>query len=119
MLVLRRFGYSCYGCCEKMDGRYDDLFRELPNLKRISVSPWADVEEAAERLEHTEYIYSRKPNPLLVTDEFDETSYRRGLAEFLKTTQNCNVEFILKDLRTCNNPENLVKWVNITQEMVK
>ncbi|NQT59999.1 MAG: hypothetical protein HQ557_13530 [Bacteroidetes bacterium] len=118
--LLRKFGYSSYGCCEKLDGRYEDIFSNLPNLKRVSVSPWANIYEAADFLKNTKYIYSRKPNPVDITDNFNEENYRNGLKEMLELTRDCNVEFILKDLRTCRgNPENLHRWVDITQEMAK
>ena len=57
--VLARFGLTGYGCCEPLHDRIDRL-RSIPNLRRISVSAWADAGKAAAAI-GTEYVYSHKP----------------------------------------------------------
>ena len=49
MPILERFGLNCYGCCEGLDSRWDYI-RHIPNLRRVSVSPWADEAKMAEQL---------------------------------------------------------------------
>jgi len=59
--IAHRFGLCYYGCCEPVHSRIQVL-KKLPNLARISVSPWAD--EAIMAAECGRAIaYSRKPNP--------------------------------------------------------
>jgi len=36
-----KFGLVYYGCCEPLDGKID-IVREIPNLRKISMSPWVD-----------------------------------------------------------------------------
>jgi hypothetical protein len=116
-LPLKRFGYSCYGCCEPMDGRYETVFDLLPNLRRISVSPWANIHEAAEAI-GKRAIYSWKPNPSEICNGFDEEQEKRKISNLLKATSNCYTEIVLKDLRTCNgNPEHLIRWINLASEL--
>ncbi len=65
------FGLGCYGCCEPMDRKYDVVFRHITNLRRISVSPWSDVELAAENI-RDRAIFSWKPDPARLCAGFDE-----------------------------------------------
>jgi hypothetical protein len=61
MPVMERFGLNCYGCCEPLDKRWH-VVKRFPRLRRVSVSPWADVEKMAEYL-GANYLYSYKPSP--------------------------------------------------------
>lgn len=45
--ILQRFGLNCCGCCEGLDQRRDTI-RQIPNLRRVSVSHWANEEKMAE-----------------------------------------------------------------------
>src|SRR3990172_9577180 len=47
--VLEKFGLAVFACCESMDGKYKYL-KHIPNVRRVSVAPWADLAEAAEAL---------------------------------------------------------------------
>ena len=40
---LSRWGLTYYGCCEPLD-RKIDILRRIPNLRKISVSPWCNTE---------------------------------------------------------------------------
>ncbi len=59
--IMDRFGLTCYGCCEPLHGRWHVIKRHH-GLRRVSVSPWADVEKMADYLQDR-YIFSLKPNP--------------------------------------------------------
>ena len=116
---LRHFGNACYGCCEPLDGKYDALFQDLGNIRRLSVSPWADIYEAAEAI-GAKAIYSRKPNPAKVCFGFDHDALKTEMQQFCDITKHNFTEIILKDLRSCNgDPQPLIDWVNITQEICK
>ncbi len=39
--LISRFGLSYYGCCEPVHTRIR-ILKQIPNLRRISVSPWCD-----------------------------------------------------------------------------
>ena len=47
--ILERFGLNCYGCCEPLDNRWK-FVETIPNLRRVSISPWANLSQMAERL---------------------------------------------------------------------
>ena len=114
--IQERFGLNCYGCCEPLDNRWH-IMKEIPNLRRVSVSPWADIGGMAEMLED-QYIFSMKPSPTdLAMTGFDEERIRTELRDALQKTRDCRVEVIMKDNHTIgNNPQRVVRWVQIVRE---
>jgi hypothetical protein len=114
--VMERFGLNCYGCCEPLDKRWH-VVKRFPRLRRISVSPWADVEAMAEQL-GSEYIFSYKPPPAeLALPTIDEDRVRRQLRRVMDITRDCRVEVIMKDNHTIgHNPENITRWCRIARE---
>jgi len=114
--IMERFGLNCYGCCEPVHGRWD-VVKKFPNLRRVSVSPWCDVETMAAYL-GDQYIYSLKPNPApLAAPEIDERSIRKSIREAFRITRDCRVEIIMKDNHTIgNNPQNVINWCRIARE---
>lgn len=114
--ILERFGLNCYGCCEPLNTRWH-VVRKIPRLRRVSVSPWADLKDMAEKL-NNRYIYSMKPNPAyLAMANIDEDDIRRNLREAICITKNCIVEIIMKDNHTIgHNPNNVIRWCKIARE---
>ncbi len=114
--LLERFGLNSYGCCEDMTDKLDAIMRCIPNLRRISITPWTDVAVAAEKLQD-KYIYSWKPNPVCIVDPYDPDHIRAEIRHTLEVARGCAVEMILKDTHTCNHqPERFRTWVRIAQE---
>jgi hypothetical protein len=118
--ILARFGLNCYGCCEALNKRWD-VIKKIPNLRRVSVSPWANVRDMAEKLQD-KYIFSLKPHPgYLAVSPIDEDFIRKSLKDALKITKSnhCQVEIIMKDNHTlANHPENAIRWCQIAKEEV-
>lgn len=114
--LAAEFGKVYYGCCEPVHSRWH-ILKRLPNLARVSVSPWADEEFMAAAL-GDDYVYSRKPNPTLIsTDIFDEEAIRADLRRTLDITRGCRVELLMKDVHTLHNePERLPRWVQLVRE---
>lgn len=114
--VLERFGLNCYGCCEAIDPRWDYI-KQIPRLRRVSVSPWANPNKMVEYLQN-QYIYSRKMNPsYLATTHLDEAYIRKSLKEDMQISKHCRAEYIMKDNHTlANNPNNVIRWCAIAQE---
>ena len=114
--IQQRFGLNCYGCCEPLDKRWH-IVKDIPNLRRVSVSPWADIANMAEML-GDRYIFSMKPSPTdLAMTGFDEVRIRAELREALQKTRGCRVEVLMKDNHTIrNDPQRVVRWVQIVRE---
>jgi hypothetical protein len=117
--IVEMFGKTYYGCCEPVDNRWRVLKR-IPNLARVSVSPWANEEAMAEAL-GADYVYSRKPNPTMIsTGRFDEKQIRQDLGKTLAIARNCRLEIIMKDVHTLHDePERLARWVEIARQEIE
>lgn len=116
--ILERFGLNCYGCCEPLDKRWKYI-ADIPNLRRVSVSPWANRSKMAEYLED-HFVYSLKPSPSdFSASVFDEQAVRESLRRDLSVTRGCRLEIILKDLTTLRGePQRIVRWVQIAREEI-
>ncbi len=116
MRWLRRWGMTYYGCCEPLD-KSIDVIRRIPNLRKISTTPWADTARMVEQV-GTDYVLSRKPNPaVFATDEWHPDRARRELRDFLEQARGCHVELIMKDISTVRyQPQRLWEWATIAME---
>ncbi len=116
--ILERFGLNCYGCCEPVHDKMEAI-KSIPNLRRVSISPWADVEKSADGLQDN-YIFSYKPNPsVLAGSKVDQKAIKNGLVEFLERTRGCVVEIIMKDTHTVNNePKRISQWVELARQAI-
>jgi hypothetical protein len=121
MPIFERFGLVYYGCCDPLDGKMKEV-RMIPNLRKISMSPWANKERGGEKI-GKDYVFSCKPNPAhLAATRFDGDLIRKDLLETKAICRKygCPVEFILKDLSTVNHePDRLLKWAKIAMEIAQ
>jgi hypothetical protein len=87
------------------------------NLRRVSCSPWADVDKMASFL-GDRYIYSMKPNPASISEpSVDFEEIKRELRRKFEVTKGCVVEIIMKDNHTIGGkPENVTQWCRIARE---
>ena len=117
MRWLERWGLTYYGCCEPLDGKID-ILRRIPNLRKISVSPWCSTERTVAGI-GADYVISRKPSPaILAEDNWDPVQARTDIRDFLdKAEANCHVEIIMKDISTVRyEPQRLWEWAAIAME---
>ena len=118
--LLEPFGLTGYGCCEDLTRKLDSVF-EIPHIRRISISPWADVDVCAERLKG-DYIFSWKPHPAHLVGAFNAEAIRQYIRHTIEVTQanGCVLEMILKDTHTCEqHPERFDKWTRIAREAIR
>lgn len=114
--LLTPFGLNGYGCCEDLTNKLDDVLT-IPNLRRISISPFADVERCAERL-GGDVIFSWKPHPAHLVGEFSADRIRDYIKHTLDVSRGCVTEMILKDTHTCqHHPERFTWWTDIAQRL--
>lgn len=112
------YGSIYYGCCERLDDRLDIIDR-MPNIRKISCSPWSDREHFAATLPK-KYIMSNKPNPsFLASNSFDEDIVRKDIRRTIKAAKDHGLclELLLKDISTVkNDPQRLWRWSEIALE---
>jgi hypothetical protein len=118
--VVTRFGLCAYGCCEPLDRKYDLLIERIPNLRRVSVSPWADRGLAAEKLGNR-YVYSWKPNPSRICARVpDLDAAQKDVVETLEMAQGCCLQISLNDTPTFHHDPNRLKhWSEMALSLVQ
>jgi hypothetical protein len=118
--IFERFGLVYYGCCDPLDRKMNEV-RLIPNVRKISMSPWADQERGAAEIGRR-YVFSRKPSPaLLAGNHFDPDLVRADLTATrgIAARHGCPLEFILKDISTVGyRPDRLFAWARIAMEAV-
>jgi len=117
--IFERFGHVYYGCCDPMDYKME-YAAKIPNLRKVSMSPWTDIRRGAEGIAGR-FVYSRKPNPAyLATDSFDEALVRKDLEDVRAVCEEtgCPLEFILKDISTIRyDAKRLDRWAEIAMDV--
>lgn len=116
--AMEPFGLVYYGCCEPLHNQIDNVSK-IPNLRKLTVTPWADYDLAAEQI-GKKYVYSAKVNPANVAmGSVSEETIREELKTISEACyrNGCNFEVVLKDVSTVSyHPENLEKWEKIARE---
>ncbi|GHT60546.1 hypothetical protein FACS1894109_18330 [Spirochaetia bacterium] len=117
--LMDRCGLSYYGCCEPLD-KFIPYLKKVPNMRKIGVSPWANVRSSAEQIEGN-YVFARKPNPANVARDFNKAVVEQEIEETIKACMEnkCPYEFVLKDISTVSgNPQNLINWNKTVRELI-
>ncbi len=118
--ICERFGLVYYGCCDPLDRKMKEV-RMIPNVRKVSMSPWVDQERGAAEI-HGDFVFSRKPSPaMLAFDPFDPEAVRADLTATRKVCEkyHCPLELILKDISTVRHePQRLFQWAEIAMQIV-
>ena len=120
--LAKRFGMVYYGCCEPVHAVWEKCLSELPNLRKVSISPWCDEDFMGQALKGKRIVYSRKPSPnfLGVQKEFEEDAFRAHIQKTLTAARDCTVEFIFRDIYTLHgNLEKPARAVEIVRELIR
>ena len=117
--VLKKFGLVAFGCCEDLTNKID-MLRQIPNLRRIAITPYADVARCAEQIGR-DYVMSYRPSPTdMVGYGLDSQTVRSILREDLKSCRDSHVDITLKDVQTVQgDPDRVRNWVSLTREVVE
>jgi len=117
---LERWGVTYYGCCEPLDKKAH-LLRRIPNLRKISISPWADLQRSVEEF-GTDYVLSIKPSPAIFTGgDWKQDEGIKALQRIMNIAgKKCHIEIIMKDISTVSyKPQNLWAWEKAAMEIVQ
>jgi hypothetical protein len=117
--AMKPCGMTYYGCCEPLDTKID-IIKKIGNVRKISITPWADINLAAEVMGR-EFVVAAKPNPANVGAGFDENVVRKELETIVNAVKKngCSCDIVLKDISTvAGKPEHLIKWAKIAMETV-
>jgi len=115
--IFKLFGLVDYGCCESLVGKLDILRARVPNLRRVSVSPWSDVAYSAEHSGH-DVVMQIRPKPSDVLMNFDESAMRRDLQQKMDAAGDSLFEFCLQDIETVHGwPQTLKTWTRVAKQV--
>lgn len=118
--LYEKFGLMYYGCCEPLENKID-IIRKINNVRKISISPWADPDRAAPQM-GKDYVMSLKSNPAFIaTNVFDEENIRKQIQTAGKACRanGTPLEIILKDVSTVSGHlEWLDRWNRVVMENV-
>lgn len=116
--VMQKFGLVAYGCCEDLTNKIS-MLRQIPNLRRIAVSPFANVKKCVEQI-GTDYVISYRPSPSdMVSFGFDTSRIRKILKRDFDYLKGTYFDITLKDVETVqSDPDRIRNWVNLTREII-
>ena len=119
--VADNYGLLSYGCCEPVHPFWEKSLSQIPNLRKISISPWCDEEYMGERLSTKKVIYQRKPSPNFVGvgKNLDEDAFRAHIRKTLNAAKDCKLEITFRDVLTLEgNLDKPRRAVDITREEI-
>jgi hypothetical protein len=117
--LLERFGLTYYGCCEPLHEKAPLLKRRIPNLRKVSVSRWADRRAMARAL-GPDCVFECKTDPMtFASASYDEDAVRKDIRNTIELgkAHGCVMEFILDtadDIR--GEPRRVIRWTQIAKE---
>lgn len=116
--IMQKFGLVAYGCCEDLTHKID-ILRRWPNLRRITISPFADIRRCVEQIGR-DYVIAWRPNPAeMVCCGFDPARVRSVMRAGVRLLQGTHFDICLKDVNTVEGqPARLREWVKITREVL-
>ena len=119
--ACREMGLIYYGCCEPMHNIWQDVIKEIPNIQKVSVSPWSSQQKMGEMLRGTDVVFSRKPyaNYLGVESRLDEEAWTKHIKETLDAAKGCQCEFIMRDVYRVRDLEDVRRAVEIVREQAE
>jgi len=100
--IANMFGLTYLGCCDNTIGKFEKSVKQIHNIRKVSVSNWADPYLGAELLGR-DYVYSRKPYPALVSGEnVDWDLVKQAAQDSAKAAKDSIVEIIYRDIYSKN-----------------
>ena len=116
-----QFHWLYYGCCERLDQKIPELSSFI-NLRKVSMSPFADLENGMQQLQGKDIVVSFKPNSNHLTlPEVDYGLMRQELeaACLLARKYQVNLEILMKTIITLRGePQRLWQWCELATEVV-
>lgn len=118
--VSRRFGFTYYGCCEPVHDRWDLILEAIPHVRAVSISPWCDMGQMAEKLGRS-CVFSRKPRPAPISGSApDWAGLQQDIDDTLAAARGCNLEIIFRDVyRIAGDRARLRRWADMVRSRIE
>jgi hypothetical protein len=117
--TLSRCGLTYYGCCEPLHNKMAVLDK-IPNLRKVSISPWCDTAKARENATR-KYVFSLKPSPaVFAAENFSIAAAEADVRNRLEQAGEMTCEVVAKDISTCrNDPQRLIDWTRMAMRVAR
>lgn len=117
----QRFGLFAFGCCEPVDVIWENCLATLPNLRKLSISPWCNEFAFAEKIRGRKIVYHRKPSPnLFAMPSLDEEALAKQLKQTVLAASGCPLEITFRDITSVHgDPGRLKRGVKIAKEQIQ
>jgi len=116
---MERWGVNYYGCCEPLHQKISLLKRLIPNLRKVSISRWADKRISAQEL-GPNYVFECQSDPMVFASEgFDEDAIRESIRATITLGKEygCVMEFILDTADNIRgDPYRVDRWTQVARE---
>lgn len=97
------FGLVYYGCCERIDDRWEYIKDAIRNIRAVCVSPWNDHSKMTDYLAK-DYVYSGKLNTVHLTQPtVDWGAIEKDLLRLQQPAKNCNFELLFREISVIYN----------------
>lgn len=118
--LMGQFRYINVGCCETLD-RKAQMVRSLPNVRKVSVSEWCDVAEAAENI-GPDFVYSyRAAGVHFAQNPWNQDAAKEEISAVLNAAHGCPVEIVLNIGGTMGKGDpsrKLIEWCQMVRELL-
>lgn len=118
--LMGLFRHINVGCCETLDRKIEQV-RSLPNVRKVSVSEWCDVERAAEQL-GPDFVYSyRAAGVHFIREPWDRAAARKEIQSVLDAARGCPLEIVLNIGGTLGGGDRvgkLVEWCQMVRDLL-
>jgi len=117
--IAQNYGLTAYGCCENLTQKID-ILRQIPNLRIVAVTPWANLRSCAEQI-GKEYVLSWRPNPATtLCNGFDKAELMKALKDAKVDAGESHYEINLKDVKTIRRDKVALKsWVDVAMRFTQ
>ena len=118
MPLMEQFGLIAYGCCEDLTNKIS-MLRQIPNLRRIAVSPFANAKSSAEQIER-DYVISYRPNPAVLAEtNWSPKNSALAIQNEVNQLKDSIYDITMKDVTTVRGePSRLADWVKAVKEIL-
>jgi len=117
--IMSKCGLNYYGCCEPLHSKMH-LMAKVPRLRKVSISPWCEVEKAAANASD-KYVFSHKPSPaIMAEDVYNPEGAEEDIRSRLRNSGDMPCEFILKDISTIRGDmDRVIAWCRMASRVVR
>jgi hypothetical protein len=115
--IFERFGATCYGCCENLTNKIDQVLT-VPNLRVFVSSAWSDLAKIVERTDPDKHciMWRHSASDVTCLDTLDKV--RKDTEDGAKILEGRRYQIVLRELQSLFGRENRIyEWAQMCKEI--